>query len=108
MSTDIEYMKLALEQAELGRGKVSANPLVGCIIVRDDKIIATGYHSEFGSQHAEVDAISKVEGDLKGCTVYVTLEPCTHHGKTPPCADLLIEKKPDRVVIAMEDPNPIV
>lgn len=108
MSTDIEYMKLALLQAELGRGNVSPNPLVGCIIVKDDKVIATGYHKQFGGPHAEVDAISKVEGDLKGCTVYVTLEPCTHHGKTPPCADLLVSKKPDRVVIAMEDPNPIV
>lgn len=108
MSTDIEYMKLALEQAELGRGNVSPNPLVGCVIVKDDKVIATGYHKQFGGPHAEVDAISKIEGDLKGCTVYVTLEPCTHHGKTPPCADLLVSKKPDRVVIAMEDSNPIV
>ncbi|MFA7325845.1 MAG: bifunctional diaminohydroxyphosphoribosylaminopyrimidine deaminase/5-amino-6-(5-phosphoribosylamino)uracil reductase RibD [Candidatus Kapaibacterium sp.] len=108
MSTDNKYMKLALEQAELGRGNVSPNPLVGCVIVKEDNVIATGYHKEFGGPHAEVDAVSKVEGDLRGCTVYVTLEPCTHHGKTPPCADLLIEKKPDRVVIAMEDPNPIV
>lgn len=108
MSTDLEYMKLALEQAQLGRGKVSPNPLVGCVIVKEDKVIATGYHREFGEPHAEVEAISKVDGDLKGCTVYVTLEPCTHHGKTPPCADLLIEKRPDRVVIAIEDPNPIV
>jgi len=108
MSSDLEYMKLALEQAELGKGKVSPNPLVGCVIVKGDKVIASGYHKEFGGPHAEVDAISKIEGDLKGCTVYVNLEPCTHHGKTPPCADLLIEKKPDRVVIAMDDPNPIV
>lgn len=108
MSTDIKYMQLALEQAELGRGKVSPNPLVGCVIVKDDKVIATGYHSEYGGPHAEVDTINKIEGDLQGCTVYVTLEPCTHHGKTPPCADLLIGKKPARVVIAMEDPNPIV
>ncbi len=108
MSTDNKYMQLAIEQAELGRGNVSPNPLVGCIIVKNDSVIATGYHREFGGPHAEVDAISKIDGDLKGCTVYVTLEPCTHHGKTPPCTDLLIEKKPDRVVIAMEDPNPIV
>lgn len=108
MSSDNGYMKLALEQAELGRGNVSPNPLVGCIIVKDEKVIASGYHKEFGGAHAEVDAINKVNGDLVGCTVYVTLEPCTHHGKTPPCADLLVEKKPDRVVIAMEDPNPIV
>lgn len=108
MSDDNKYMLLAIEQAELGKGKVSPNPLVGCVIVKNDKVIATGYHKEFGGPHAEVDAISKIDGNLKGCTVYVTLEPCTHHGKTPPCADLLVKKQPDRVVIAMEDPNPIV
>ena len=75
MSSDNGYMKLALEQAELGRGNVSPNPLVGCIIVKDEKVIASGYHKEFGGAHAEVDAINKVNGDLVGCTVYVTLEP---------------------------------
>lgn len=108
MNNDEKYMQIALEQAELGRGKVSPNPLVGCVIVKDDKIIAKAYHQEFGGPHAEVNAISQLDGDLQRCSVYVTLEPCSHFGKTPPCTDLLVEKKPKKVVIAMEDPNPIV
>jgi diaminohydroxyphosphoribosylaminopyrimidine deaminase/5-amino-6-(5-phosphoribosylamino)uracil reductase len=108
MNTDEKYMKLALDLAELGRGKVSPNPMVACVIVKDDKVIADGYHQEFGGAHAEVNAINKLDTDLQDCTVYVTLEPCSHYGKTPPCAELLVKKNPKRVVIAMEDPNPIV
>lgn len=108
MNNDVKYMRIALELAELGRGRVSPNPLVGCVIVKNDEIIAEGYHQEYGGPHAEVNAISKVENSLTDCTVYITLEPCNHYGKTPPCTDLLIEKRPKRVVIAMEDPNPIV
>lgn len=102
------YMSMALELAEQGKGTVSPNPMVGCVIVKDEEVIAEGYHEQFGEDHAEVNAINLVKGDLRGCTVYVTLEPCTHIGKTPPCVDMLISKKPKRVVIAMEDVNPVV
>ena len=102
------YMSMALELAEQGKGTVSPNPMVGCVIVNGEEVIAEGYHSKFGEDHAEVVAIKQVKGDLQGCTVYINLEPCTHIGKTPPCVDLLISKKPKRVVIAMEDVNPIV
>lgn len=102
------YMSMALELAEQGKGTVSPNPMVGCVIVKGEEVIAEGFHEKFGEDHAEVNAINKVNGELNGCTVYVTLEPCTHIGKTPPCVDLLISKKPKRVVIAMEDVNPVV
>lgn len=108
MKNDEYYMNLAIEIAKKGIGKVSPNPLVGCIIVKNGNILAEGYHEVFGGPHAEVNAINQVEGDLSDCDVYVTLEPCTHYGKTPPCVDLLIKKKPKRVIIAMEDPNPVV
>jgi diaminohydroxyphosphoribosylaminopyrimidine deaminase/5-amino-6-(5-phosphoribosylamino)uracil reductase len=108
---DKKYMKLALELAQLGKGKVSPNPMVGAVIVRDGEVLGKGYHQAFGEAHAEVNAIleSKNSGhQLEGATIYVTLEPCSHHGKTPPCADALIHEKFARVVIAMEDPNPLV
>lgn len=99
-------MKRALELAELGRGSVSPNPMVGCVIVHNDKIIGEGYHKKYGELHAEVNAINAVidQSLLSESTAYVSLEPCAHHGKTPPCADLLIEKKLKRVVIACRDP----
>lgn len=104
--SDKSYMMRALELAQLGTGSVSPNPLVGCVIVHEGKIIGEGHHQRFGEAHAEVNAINSVENSalLSSSTVYVTLEPCAHHGKTPPCADLLIEKKVKRVVIASEDP----
>lgn len=99
-------MKRALELARLGMGHVSPNPMVGCVIVHDNKIIGEGYHKRYGEAHAEVNAINDVKDHslLKESTAYVTLEPCAHHGKTPPCADLLIEKQIEQVVIATEDP----
>lgn len=99
-------MQRALELAELGRGNVSPNPMVGCVIVYDDKVIGEGYHQKYGEAHAEVNAISNVKDHsiLPECTAYVTLEPCAHQGKTPPCADLLIEKEIKRVVVACRDP----
>jgi diaminohydroxyphosphoribosylaminopyrimidine deaminase/5-amino-6-(5-phosphoribosylamino)uracil reductase len=99
-------MKRALELAKLGRGSVSPNPMVGCVIVHNDKIIGEGYHKKYGELHAEVNAINAVidQSLLSESTAYVSLEPCVHHGKTPPCADLLIEKKLKRVVIACRDP----
>ncbi len=104
------YMKRALELAELGRGNVSPNPLVGCVIVKGDIIIGEGYHQNYGEAHAEVNAVSDVKDQqlLHGATAYVTLEPCAHFGKTPPCANLLVEKKVGKVVIAAMDSNPLV
>ncbi len=103
-------MARALELGELGRGYVSPNPMVGCVIVHGDKIIGEGFHQKCGGPHAEVNAINRVkEKDLlKDSTMYVTLEPCSHFGKTPPCADLIARNKLHRVVIATKDPNPEV
>ncbi|MFN3757798.1 MAG: bifunctional diaminohydroxyphosphoribosylaminopyrimidine deaminase/5-amino-6-(5-phosphoribosylamino)uracil reductase RibD [Algoriphagus aquaeductus] len=105
-----EYMRRALELAEWGRGHVSPNPMVGCVIVHEDRIIGEGWHREYGGPHAEVHAVNSVENQalLSDSTVYVTLEPCAHWGKTPPCANLLVEKKVKKVVIAASDSNPLV
>ena len=110
MASDELYMQRALELAENGRGKVSPNPMVGCVIVHEDKIIGEGYHQEFGKAHAEVNAVNSVKnpGLLSHSTVYVTLEPCAHFGKTPPCANLLVEKNVKKVIIAAFDSNPLV
>lgn len=104
--TDHDYMRRALQLAELGLGNVSPNPMVGCVIVHDGKIIGEGYHQKYGEAHAEVNAINAVKDHdvLRESTVYVTLEPCAHHGKTPPCANLLVEKHIKRIVIAQNDP----
>lgn len=104
------YMRRALELAEWGRGHVSPNPLVGCVIVHQDLIIGEGYHQHYGGPHAEVNAIHTVENQdlLKEATVYVTLEPCAHWGKTPPCANFLVENEVKKVVIATVDSSPLV
>ncbi len=104
--SDIQFMQRALELARLGQGSVSPNPMVGCVIVHNGKIIAEGFHQKYGEAHAEVNAIQSVHNQLNliESTVYVTLEPCVHHGKTPPCADLLVQKKIKKVVIANRDP----
>lgn len=102
------YMKKVINLAKKGAGFVNPNPLVGAIIVKDDRIISTGYHKKFGEFHAERIAINECREDLTNSTIYVNLEPCTHHGKTPPCCDLIIEKKIKRVVIGCVDPNPLV
>lgn len=107
MPTDQDYMERALALAERGRGRTSPNPMVGCVVVRDDEVVGEGYHECAGEPHAEVNAL-RVAGDVSDATVYVTLEPCCHEGKTPPCVDLLTERSPARVVAAMEDPNPAV
>lgn len=103
-------MRRALELAQLGLGSVSPNPMVGCVIVSGDRIIGEGWHQAFGGPHAEVDALHRVseESRIKGSTVYVNLEPCSHFGKTPPCADLLVARQVGRVVIGCRDPNPRV
>jgi diaminohydroxyphosphoribosylaminopyrimidine deaminase / 5-amino-6-(5-phosphoribosylamino)uracil reductase len=104
------YMKRALELANNGCGKVSPNPLVGCVIVHEGRIIGEGWHKRYGEGHAEVNAIQSVEDKslLKASSLYVNLEPCSHVGKTPPCADLLIQHQVPQVIIANEDLNPLV
>jgi diaminohydroxyphosphoribosylaminopyrimidine deaminase/5-amino-6-(5-phosphoribosylamino)uracil reductase len=110
MNQDFEFMKRAISLAQKGRGRVSPNPLVGCVIVQDGKIISEGWHQQYGGPHAEVNAVRAVTNKalLKGSTVYVNLEPCSHFGKTPPCADMLIESQVAKVVIANIDANPLV
>jgi diaminohydroxyphosphoribosylaminopyrimidine deaminase/5-amino-6-(5-phosphoribosylamino)uracil reductase len=103
-----DYMKRAIELAEQGKGKVNPNPLVGAVIVKDGKIIGEGYHECFGHAHAEVNAFLNATEDVEGADMYVTLEPCSHYGKTPPCALKIIEKKIHRVFISSLDPNPLV
>jgi diaminohydroxyphosphoribosylaminopyrimidine deaminase/5-amino-6-(5-phosphoribosylamino)uracil reductase len=102
------FMMKALDLAEKGRGNVSPNPMVGALIVKGDKIIGEGYHEKCGCAHAEVNAFKNAIEDVEGATMYVTLEPCSHYGKTPPCADKIIEKKIAKVVIGTLDPNPLV
>ena len=101
------YMRRCLWLAANGLGRVRPNPLVGCVVVKDGRIISEGYHQEYGHNHAERNALLR-EGNYRGATLYVNLEPCSHHGKTPPCADLIIEKGIKRVVCCNDDPNPLV
>lgn len=106
--SEIEYMQRALQLAEQGRHNVEPNPMVGAVIVKDNKIIGEGYHMRYGEAHAEINAFSNATADVSGATMYVSLEPCSHHGKTPPCADAIIAKQIKRVVVASIDPNPLV
>ncbi len=106
--TNDQAMKKAIELAFRGTGSVSPNPLVGCMLLKNDRIIGEGWHHEFGGAHAEVEAVNSATEDVAGATAIVTLEPCSHFGKTPPCADLLIQKGIKRVVIGIEDVNPLV
>ena len=106
--TDEFYMKRALKLAGKGEGRVSPNPMVGTLIVKEDRIIGEGYHKRFGGNHAEINAINDASEVIEDATFYVTLEPCSHYGKTPPCVDRIIEVRPSRVVIGTADPNPLV
>lgn len=101
-------MQQALQLAEKGRGFVSPNPVVGAVIVKKGKVIGKGFHKQFGKAHAEVNAINDAKGEIKGATLYVTLEPCTFYGKTPACVGTLINSGLKRVVVAAKDPNPRV
>ena len=105
-----QFMQRALELAQQGLGAVSPNPMVGCVIVYESKIIGEGWHKKYGEAHAEVNAINSVQDKslLSKSDVYVTLEPCSHFGKTPPCADLLIKSKVKRVIVCNTDSNPLV
>lgn len=109
MNIDEEYMRLALKEAIKGIGKVNPNPLVGAVIVKNGEVLSTGYHKKYGEAHAEVEAIKGLDMELlENATIYVTLEPCSHFGKTPPCTDLIIKSKIKRCVIGCLDPNPLV
>lgn len=105
---DEKYMRRALELAEKARGKTSPNPMVGAVLVKNGKIIGEGYHQRAGLPHAEVLAINTATEEPAGATLYVTLEPCAHYGRTPPCTDAILRAKIKRVVIPCADPNPLV
>lgn len=103
-----EYMRRALELARKGEGHTSPNPMVGCVVVKDGRIISEGYHEKYGEFHAERNALTRCTEDTTGADLYVTLEPCCHQGKTPPCTDIIIEKKIARVFVGSMDSNPLV
>src|SRR5215475_2852669 len=104
---DRECMRRALRLATRGEGWVEPNPMVGAVIARNGRVLAQGWHRRYGGPHAEIDALHRV-GSARGATMYVTLEPCCHWGKTPPCTDALIAAGIERVVAAVRDPNPQV
>src|ERR1017187_2223686 len=105
---DESWMRQTIELAERGRGRVEPNPLVGAVIVRDGKVVGAGWHQKYGHAHAEVNALAQAGDSARGATLFVTLEPCCHHGKTPPCTDAVIRAGVGRVVAALEDPFPQV
>lgn len=107
-NADQQFMQQALELAVLARGRTSPNPMVGAVVVKDDKVIGEGYHHQAGTPHAEIHALKQAGDQARGATLYVTLEPCSHFGRTPPCADAVIAAGVARVVIAALDPNPKV
>lgn len=105
--SDIMYMRRCLQLAANGLGRVRPNPMVGCVVVKNGDIISEGYHQEYGKNHAERNALLR-DIDFSGATLYVNLEPCSHYGKTPPCADLIVAKGISKVVCCNDDPNPLV
>lgn len=105
---DLTYMKAALKLAQKGCGYTSPNPMVGAVIVKDNRIIGQGYHERYGDLHAERNALASCTESPAGATIYVTLEPCCHHGKQPPCTDAILESGITRVVVGSGDPNPVV
>ncbi len=108
---DKMYMRRCLQLAANGLGRVRPNPMVGCVVVNDGRIVSEGFHQEYGHNHAERNALLRAESEerqTKNATLYVNLEPCSHYGKTPPCADLIVEKGVRRVVCCNDDPNPLV
>lgn len=107
-ATDFYWMGRALELARRGQNTTTPNPSVGCVLVRNGELLSEGWHEWAGSDHAEIRALKSLVGSAVGATAYVTLEPCSHHGKTPPCAPQLIQAQLARVVVAMQDPNPLV
>ena len=105
---DLFWMLCALAEAERGRGAVEPNPMVGAVVVRDGRAVGVGHHARFGGPHAEVVALNEAGDAARGATLYVTLEPCCHHGKTPPCTDAVLAAGIGRVVVATGDPFPKV
>lgn len=105
---DEKWMRRALDLSMKAEGYVNPNPLVGAVIVKEGKVIGEGYHKKYGEPHAERNAFNSTDEDVAGATMYVTLEPCSHYGKNPPCADLIVEKKIGKVVVGILDPNPLV
>ena len=103
-----QYMKRAIELAQRGRGYTSPNPMVGCVVVKDGHVISEGYHERFGQSHAERNALLQCMESAEGADLYVTLEPCCHFGKTPPCTEIIIKEKIGRVFVGSTDPNPEV
>ena len=107
-TSNAAYMQRALDLAARALGRTSPNPAVGAVIVRGNRIIGEGFHRKAGRPHAEIEVLKNLAGTAKGATLYVNLEPCSHHGRTPPCADAVIQAGIKRVVIGMADPNPLV
>lgn len=105
---DRDYMRMALEEAVKGEGWTNPNPMVGAVIVKDGRVIGKGFHERYGRLHAERNAIADCRESMEGATIYVTLEPCCHHGKQPPCTEAIIRERFARVVIGSDDPNPLV
>ncbi len=105
---DSYYMHIALKEARKGLGRTSPNPCVGAVIVNNHRIVAKGYHKKAGEPHAEINALQKAGREAIGATIYITLEPCNHTGRTPPCSHALVRAGVSRVVVGMEDPNPLV
>ena len=106
--TDQDYMNMAIALAKKGEGWTNPNPMVGAVIVKNDRVIRQGYHVKYGEFHAERNAFAALHESAKGATLYVTLEPCCHYGRTPPCTDIILENQISRVVIGSRDPNPMV
>ncbi|MCM8789583.1 MAG: bifunctional diaminohydroxyphosphoribosylaminopyrimidine deaminase/5-amino-6-(5-phosphoribosylamino)uracil reductase RibD, partial [Candidatus Omnitrophica bacterium] len=105
--SDLYFMKLAMKLALKAKGMTSPNPMVGALVVKNNKIVGRGYHKQAGKAHAEVVALDEAKDKAKGAKLYVTLEPCTHFGKTPPCVDRIIKSKIKEVIVGMIDPNPL-
>jgi len=105
---DTAFMAEAIQLARRGVSSTAPNPRVGCVLVRDNEVIGRGFHRRAGSPHAEIEALADARSDVRGATAYVTLEPCSHHGRTPPCADALVAAGVARVLVASADPNPLV
>src|SRR5688572_2041208 len=105
---DDKWMRRALALARKGKGRVHPNPMVGAVLVKNGRLIGEGYHRFYGGDHAETHAIRQAGSRARGSTLYVTLEPCAHWGKTPPCAHAVAQAGIRRIVVAMKDPNPLV
>ena len=103
--TDRTFLSRAVELAQRGAGRVSPNPVVGAVVVRDGVVVGEGWHDELGGPHAEVNAIAAAGDETEGATLYVSLEPCCHHGRTPPCTDAIVAAGISRVVVASDDPT---